>query len=710
MATNFAERQFSRSAAGCAREADPGFTDIETTQPTQGDKIWTFEQWLEALAHGECDCETVIEGVRESIAGNADACWELLALVDQYYRLHRIKKDDFESLKLVGQEPLAPAAPTAEASPPVPPAPPPAPAPAAPPKAAPPLAAQARPAPAQPASTSAIPAPAPAAVKTPPPRPAPSPARSAPAATAQAATAPPPGAKRTIAVNEVLRNRYRIDGILGRGGMGTVYAATDLFRPDYIPAEQRIALKVLHTEVVRRPGLLTELRGEFQCLQSLSHPNIVRVHEFDQDGDLSFFTMEQLNGASLGRVIGEQQSKTLYRPYALSIIQQAAAAVAYAHSKGIVHGDLNPANIFITEWGDIRVLDFGAAYRTNRIQSMDAMGDTAFRTTVATPSYASCEQLEGKGPTTEDDVYAMACISYVLLTGEHPFKGRNALAARKARQSPRRPDHLKLREWRALKAALSFDPRVRPADMQAWLDRLDLPPLPPRLPSLFNIMSERPPPRRVGPPVVTALIAIVAGVCWWTQNQYGWLDTQSILGNVAPSAVRPGSAAVAPQAPPVASRQVPAPAATASVAPAPDPLAEAVPGSTARAAVHTATQSPSDSQQPARIELAANTVDLAPMQPVASIVVSRRHGSRQEVSFTWSTEPGTARPGQDFMPVKFRTEYIAPGTPQTRLLVPIVENPRRHYARTFYVVVNSPGEGVTLGERTVTQVTIPASN
>jgi hypothetical protein len=121
-------------------------------------------------------------------------------------------------------------------------------------------------------------------------------------------------------------------------------------------------------------------------------------------------------------------------------------------------------------------------------------------------------------------------------------------------------------------------------------------------------------------------------------------------------------------------------------------------------------QSPSAYPESARIELAENTVEVRPMQPVASVLVSRRHNYRQEVSFTWSTESGTAKPGQDFMPVKSRTEYIAPGAPQTRLLVPIVENPRRHLSRTFYVVVNTPGEGATLGTRTITQVTIPASD
>jgi len=678
MATNSAEMKFPPSAA-LLHAPDPVYTDSETTQPTQNDTAWTFEQWLEALADGECDCETLIRGVGDSIDEKPDACWELLALVDQYYRRHRIREVDFHNLNLLGQALLLETMPNAEPLPP----------------------------------------------------------QTAPGRTAQCAAGQPsapqprvsaaeslPMARATVAVNDILRSRYRIEGILGRGGMGTVYAATDLYRPDYIPSDQRIALKVLHTEIVRRPGLLTELRSEFQCLQSLSHPNIIRVHEFDQDGDVSFFTMEQLTGAALRRVLAEQQSETLYRPHALAIIQQAGAAVAYAHSRGIVHGDLNPANIFITEWGEIRVLDFGAAQRTSRIQSLEAAGETAFRTSVATPSYASCEQLEGREPTTEDDVYAMACIAYVLLKGEHPFQGRSSLAARKARLVPRRPDGISAAQWRALKAGLNFNLKDRPADMKAWLHRFALPPVPLLLPALATLKSARPRSKRVGPPVVTALIALAAGVCWWAQDQYGWLknsgaDTairtteaavQSAIGEKTPSVAR-ALPAVAAQTPPQVSPPVQTQALPAHEPPVREPPSTKAPALTApTVAVHTAEPAASAHRESARVELATNSVDVPPLQPVASVPVSRRHNYREEVSFTWSTESGTAKPGQDFMPVKSRTEYIAAGAPLTRLLVPIVQNPRRHLARTFYVVVNTPGEGVTLGTRTIAQVTIPASD
>lgn len=657
MATTSAEMQISPPATARRRAADPVDTDTDTTQPTQSGNAWTYEQWLEALAAGECDCETLIRGVGDSIDENPDACWQLLALADQYYRRQRIREADFRHLNLLGQALLIETMPGAGGP----------------------------------------------AVKAP---------HEAVAQPTVAASGAPPATRATVAVNDILCNRYRIEGILGRGGMGIVYAASDLQRPDYIPSDQRIALKVLHGEIVRRPGLLTEIRGEFECLQSLSHPNIIRVHEFNQDGDVSFFTMEQLTGAPLGRVLAEQQSETLYRPYALAIIQQAGAAVAYAHSRGVVHGDLNPANIYITEWGELRVLDFGAANSTHRNQSLQGVSETAFRCAVATPSYASCAQLEGKVPATEDDVYAMACIAYVLLTGEHPFQGRNSLAAHHARQAPRRPDGISAGQWRALKTGLSFDPKYRPADMKAWLDRFGRPPVPLLLPSLVTIMSERRPrPKRAGPTVVTALIALAAGMCWWAQSQYGWLKhsgastairtaeaaVQSAMGN-APSAARPPPAAQV-QSLPAREPPVREPPAAESVAPTSPP-----------GAVQAIAPAVTAYRERARIELATNTFEVPQMQPVARVPVSRRDNYQQAVSFTWSTESGTAKPGQDFMPVYSRTEYIAAGAPQTRLLVPIVQNPRRHLSRTFYVIVDRPGAGATLGMRTITQVTIPASD
>ncbi len=133
--------------------------------------------------------------------------------------------------------------------------------------------------------------------------------------------------------------------------MGTVFEAVDDFRLAAPPSGQRLAIKVLHTAVTKRAELFAELRREFQNLQLLSHPNIVRVYEFDRDGPLAFFTMELLNGALLSRVLLSRKPLRLEFAHSLAVIRDVGAAIAHAHSRGVVHGDINPQNIFITGRG-----------------------------------------------------------------------------------------------------------------------------------------------------------------------------------------------------------------------------------------------------------------------------------------------------------------------------------------------------------------------
>src|SRR5580692_8968950 len=199
-----------------------------------------------------------------------------------------------------------------------------------------------------------------------------------------------------------LRDRYRIEGILGQGGMGTVFEAIDDFRLAVPPSGQRLAIKVLHTAVTKRAELFAELRREFQNLQLLSHPNIVRVYEFDRDGAVVFFTMELLNGPLLSRVLQVRKLVPLERAQALAIVRDVGAAVVYAHSRGVVHGSINPQNIFIAIPGEVRVLDFGAAHRSN---SRSSTPDHEMTMPFATSAYASCQVLEGEPADTRDDVF-----------------------------------------------------------------------------------------------------------------------------------------------------------------------------------------------------------------------------------------------------------------------------------------------------------------
>jgi serine/threonine protein kinase len=670
-------------------------TEAETTQPVVRESERSVTEWLDALANGECDRAILLRGIADSIAANPEEGWELLALVDQYYRRSKISAEDFHSLNaqlralLIGRPqadtvtsvPNAPSAPSASSVPL-----PPKPAPPEPPPAATPIPKVAS---TDPADTDVLPS------------------------------------RRTVAIGDVLRGRYRIQGILGRGGMGTVYAALDPYRLEDADGGQRVAIKVLHTEIIQRPQLLEELRGEFQRLQSLSHPNIVRVHELDYDGELTFFTMEYLSGAPLSRVLAIRNAVALRRPHALAIIREVGAAVAYAHSRGIVHGDLNPGNIYITDEGGIRVLDFGASHRLRPDPSISE-GEDLERVAVATPSYASCELLVGRAPDALDDIYSLACISYVLLTGTHPFMGRTALAARADRLIARRPKGLSGRQWRALSAGLQVDRKRRPDDLQAWLKELDLPTTPATLPLLPSVMGALPAREHHVRWATGVTIALVAAVGWWAEANSDLIKSAATaLGTSAAqlwSQARSDTKTNAPPAPaaPVAHQTVqsvppPAPPAVSSIVPkkvtTSAPAVVGVPhGSTKQSAppvTHAAAMTTqAGSATLARIELAADTLDLAPSQAVASVVVHRRHSYHNPVSFSWWTESGTAIPGQDFIPVRPRTDYIRGGENEARLLIPIVADPRRRVPKSFYVVVGDPSDDATLGSRTITMVTI----
>jgi serine/threonine protein kinase len=566
------------------------------------------------------------------------------------------------------------------------------------------------------------------------------PSAAAPAADEQATPT------RSLAVGDVLRGRYRIQGLLGRGGMGTVFAATDRYRLDGSHGDQRVAIKVLHTEVMKRPRLFAELRREFQHLQTLSHPNIVRVHEFDRDGDLAFFSMECLSGEMLSRVLAVADASAMHRPYALAIIRDVGAAIAHAHARGVVHGDLNPGNIFVTDEGEIRVLDFGASHRLHSAPSISEY-DQHHQLAVA-PSYASCQVLEGEAADARDDVYALACIAYKLLTGNHPYRDDTALKARSRRLSPARPGGLTRRQWHTLRQGLHFDRGRRPADVRSWLDRLELRSAAERLPEIRSLWLPR--PRRRHPLEWSAAgvaTALILGGAWFALTHHDEVDRgAAALGDQIKSLLRPapirstGDAAIAAPAaadPPAATTDAqaaappdsrPAPGAEVSVAPATAPVTAATvapaaapdhaparlaatataPGSTPAPAV--ADFAPGGTAPRARIELAADSVDVPPTEDTAHIVVRRDRALRDDVSFMWWTESGTAKPGVDFVPVKSTVEHIEIGKNSVSLAVPLITDPARHASRSFYVVIDDASDNAALGPRTLTMVTLPGSD
>jgi hypothetical protein len=545
-----------------------------------------------------------------------------------------------------------------------------------------------------------------------------SPALSPSTQTSRKANLPAP----EIAIGDVLRSRYRVIRVLGRGGMGTVFEAADEYRLDLLPTGQRIALKVLHTAVTEREELLCELQREFQHLQSLSHPHIVRVHEFDRDGDTAFFTMELLNGALLSRVLNARHSAALPRAHALAIIRDAGAALAHAHSRGVVHGDVNPQNIFFTNEGELRVLDFGAAHSMRRT-GWSADDASSLGPPVATLGYASCQLLEGQRPDARDDVFAFACVIYLLLSGKHPFPGSSAVEAREKRIRTRRPSGLSGSQWRVLREGLRWDRARRPSDVQNWLDRLGLQGALSHLPPLPQLITS-PPPRSNKAWLSAAAIlwvALLAAGGYWVATNYDSLARTVAQWHVpgspeAPLADAPPAAATpvlsAPAAAPAPGAGRPAPG-----TPAPAPAQSVVAGATPAAANATAVPATPSGETPApapahpaavwqpRVELAADTVDVPATERSARVVVHRTGSLRGPASFTWWTESGTAKPGVDFIPVMPRTGIIEDGTNGVTLDIDISAISRRQ-SKSFYVVIDQAESGAALGPRTLTMVTI----
>ena len=286
-----------------------------------------------------------------------------------------------------------------------------------------------------------------------------------------------PSPNGELAPGAVVRDRFVIDSVLGRGGMGVVYRAKDKRKEEMRDSDPYVALKVLGRDFAREERMMMALQREARKAQSLAHPNIATVYDFDRDGDRVFITMEVLDGAPLNRVI-EEHPQGLPRTRALKAIRGLSLGLAYAHNKGIVHSDFKPGNVFLSADDRVRILDFGIA----RAAPSGAFGGkSASQTTqfdaaelgALTPSYASCEMFEGVEPHPADDVFALAIVAYQLFSGRHPFDFTPAIEARKAGLQPQPIKGLKRREWRALRRGLAFERKARSQDAAAFLRDLD---------------------------------------------------------------------------------------------------------------------------------------------------------------------------------------------------------------------------------------------
>ena len=279
----------------------------------------------------------------------------------------------------------------------------------------------------------------------------------------------------TVDVNTVLLHRFKLVQLVGEGGMSNVYKAIDLRKVEAGARDPHLAVKVLSVDFDDYFSSLTVMHQEASKLQTLTHPNIVRVIDWDRDGQTVFMTMEYLDGISLKfRMKRDAAEPTLPREEAMRVIADMVAALDFAHRKHIVHGDLKPGNVIVTTAGDVKVIDFGIA-RFLRKPHEEVQAQERWRESfnALTPHYASPEMHDDAEPDARDDVYALACIAHELLTGTHPFQRTSSAKARDTGMQLAPSKHLRPHEYRALQNALAFDRDRRTPGAQQFLDELN---------------------------------------------------------------------------------------------------------------------------------------------------------------------------------------------------------------------------------------------
>jgi serine/threonine protein kinase len=519
-------------------------------------------------------------------------------------------------------------------------------------------------------------------------------------------------------IGHVLRDRYVLESRLGSGGKGTVFKASDRFRCDLPESDRHVAIKILHEELHSRPEVLTNLRREFYCAQTLSHRNIVRVYELDRDGDVAFFTMELLEGKTLRAMMQHCHPLPLTRQYAWPIIRDIAAGLAHAHVHKVIHADLKPQNILITNSGEVRILDFGTSSTLAR-QRASLEHPIKTGPIALTPAYASCELLDGQPADPRDDLYALACVSYELLAGEHPFRNKRSNETRNLRVTPRRPPRLTNRQWRALSMALSWERKDRSISVRNWIAELN-----PRS-SLLGLLvrnhdlpAERLPrgkeiaPQRTVPLLGVLIILLMTwGMINWPSK--GAINSDGIRASAAASKVpanvdtSASNAAPSPTASPASAEgRIPV-----AVAPANDSSLTSQPlvPPTRKALGHDGERARVRSQSVNTIDIGARSYSIRSDWNFAEIRVHRSFGFEDDATFEWWTEPASAQAGFDYVPQTRTTQVFSKGLRSASVFVKVLANPARKSAGVFYVFIGNPSKGNSLGSITRTAIQLPAS-
>jgi len=289
-------------------------------------------------------------------------------------------------------------------------------------------------------------------------------------ATAAGITAPGT-AQVDLSLGHVFANRYRIEQILGRGGMGVVYKAVDT------QLDETVAIKTLPGDVMSRsPEDLERFKREIRLARKITHRNVLRTYDYGEAEGVYFISMEFVRGYTLAELLDEAEQRQMPARASVGLTRQICRGLQAAHEQGIIHRDIKPQNVLIDAKGEVKLMDFGIA---RVAEAAEATAMTQQGMIVGTPHYMSPEQVQGKQLDARSDVYSMGVLMYEMLVGRRPFESSSLTGILTAHITEKAKPAIDLRPeiGAAVNAivmkCLAKEPKDRYADAGALLADLD---------------------------------------------------------------------------------------------------------------------------------------------------------------------------------------------------------------------------------------------